>query len=564
MRQLEKMSFWIFAIVLTVAVFLVYRPAWQGGLVWDDDKHVTPPELRSGEGLWRIWTDPRASAQYYPVVHTAFWIEHGLWGDAPLGYHLVNIALHCAAVLLAARVLLCLGVPGAYLAAALFALHPVQVESVAWISEQKNTLSGVFYFAAALLYLRFDRTRKPAWYLTAAGLFLMALGSKTVTVTLPAALLVVFWWQRGRLSWTRDVLPLLPFFVVGACMGMVTAWYELQVNKCVGPDFDFTWPQRLLIAGRAVWFHLATLVWPANLTFIYPRWQVDPHDWRQWLYLLSAAALLAAVWAVRRRTRAPLAALLYFGGTLFPTLGFFKLYTFQYSLVANHYQYLACLGIFALVSAALLAPCDWRRPVGHVASAALLTVLAVLSWRQSAYYADYPTLFLATAQDNPDSWMVQLNLGKALVREKRFGEAFPHLHKALALKPGADAHYNLGVALSHRGRPREAMDEYREALALDPDYADAHGALALLLDRAGQPRDALIHMKKAVELRPGDARARINLGVELASLGFIGDALAQYRAGLELATARGDVVTANFARARIERLRLAIPRSSAP
>ena len=207
--------------LLLSAVLLVYQPAWQGGLIWDDDMHVTRPELRSWHGLYRIWFDVRGHAAVLSAAAQRFWVEHKLWGDATLGYHLVNIFLHATAALMVAMILRRLAIPGAYLAAAIFALHPVQVESVAWITEQKNTLSAVFYLGAALVYLRFDQTRKTAWYLAALGLFVLGLLSKTVTATLPAALLVIFWWQRGRLSWRRDVLPLVPFFRVGRGGGHV-------------------------------------------------------------------------------------------------------------------------------------------------------------------------------------------------------------------------------------------------------------------------------------------------------------------------------------------------------
>ncbi len=296
---------WLLAAALVAAVFLVYQPVWQAGPIWDDDMHLTGPELRSWQGLWRIWTDFRATPQYYPVTHSVFWIEHTLWGDATLGYHLANILLHATAALLVARILSRLAIPGAWLAAAIFALHPVQVESVAWITELKNTLSAVLYLGAAIVYLRFDQTRKAGWYWAGLGLFLLALASKTVTATLPGALLVVFWWQRGRLSWNGDVLPLAPFFVLGAGMGLTSAWWELAVNKCVGPEFEFTWIERILIAGRGGWFYLATLFWPANLTFIYPRWQIDSSAWQQYLFPFATAALLAALWAMRQRSRAP-------------------------------------------------------------------------------------------------------------------------------------------------------------------------------------------------------------------------------------------------------------------
>ena len=288
------------ALALAAAVFLAYQPAWQGGFIWDDDAHVRP-ELQSWNGLCRIWCDLKATQQYYPLLHSAFWLEHRLWGDATLGYHLVNIALHVVAALLVAVILRRLKVPGAYLAAAIFALHPVHVESVAWITELKNTLSAVFYLSAALVYLRFDHSREKASYFLAFGLFVLGLLSKTVTATLPAALLVVFWWQRGRLSWRRDVLPLLPFFALGAAAGVFTALVERKLGGAEGAAFDFTIVERCLIAGRAIWFYLGKLFWPADLIFIYPRWHVSQAVWWQYLFPLAALLLLAGLWAIRRR-----------------------------------------------------------------------------------------------------------------------------------------------------------------------------------------------------------------------------------------------------------------------
>ena len=200
---------------LVLVVLAAYHPAWHGGMLWDDDAHITSRDLRSPEGLWRIWFDLGATQQYYPLVHSAFWVQHRLWGDDTLGYHLVNIVLHGMAAFLFALVLQRLSVPGAILAAFLFALHPVHVESVAWITELKNTFSGVFYLGAALAYLDFDRTRRRRSYAAGLVLFLLALLSKTVAATLPAALLVVVWWQRGRVDWRRDGRPLIPFVAAG-------------------------------------------------------------------------------------------------------------------------------------------------------------------------------------------------------------------------------------------------------------------------------------------------------------------------------------------------------------
>jgi hypothetical protein len=192
------------AAALFLASLLAYFPALQGDPLWDDDRHLTPPELRSLAALVRIWTDLGATQQFYPLLHSAFWLEHRLWSDAMTGYHLATVGQHALAALLLALVLRRLAVPGAWLAAWLFALHPIHVESVASISEQKNTLSAVVYLGAALAYLQFDTDRRPARYRLALLLYGLGLTTKTVVAVLPTALLFVFWWQRGWLRWRAD------------------------------------------------------------------------------------------------------------------------------------------------------------------------------------------------------------------------------------------------------------------------------------------------------------------------------------------------------------------------
>ncbi len=214
----------------------------------------------------------------YPLLHSAFWLEHRLWGDRTTGYHLVNLSLHLVSALLVAAIVRQLRLPGMWLAAAIFALHPVQVESVAWITEQKNTLSTVFYLASALVYLGFDRTRSRVRYLWASALFVCAVLSKTSTATLPAALLVVIWWQRGRLRWRSDVAPLVPWLIFGAAAGLLTAWVERQYIGAMGEDFALNALGRVLLAGRVVWFYAAKLAWPSGLSFNYPHWDIDPAE----------------------------------------------------------------------------------------------------------------------------------------------------------------------------------------------------------------------------------------------------------------------------------------------
>jgi Flp pilus assembly protein TadD len=529
---------WLFAAALVVAVFLVYQPAWQGAILFDDAAHVPRPELRSWHGLYRIWFEVLATQQYYPMTFSAFWVEHKLWGDATLGYHLVNISLHAAAALLLAVILRRLAVPGAYLAAAIFALHPVCVESVAWITELKNTLSGVFYLGAMLLYLRFDSTRKVSWYLGGLALFVFALLSKTAALMLPAVLPVIFWWQRGRLHCKRDLLPLAPFFLASGLASMMTVWVERH-EGAVGSGFNLGPVERCLIAARAICFYLGKLAWPADLIFIYPRWQVSQGEWWQYLFPAAALLLLAAAWRLNRRWRGPLAALLFFSASLFPVLGFFNVYFSTFSFVADHFQYLASLGIIALfsaVAASLLARAGRRRRfLGHAGCLLLLSALALLSWRQSRIYANLDTLWRTTVDRNPDCWTGHYNLGVDFAKRGQFDEAIKHLQRVVELKPDdAKAQNNLGAALAGRGRFDEAIDHCQKALELDPDDAEAYNNLADALVGCGKIDEAIGQYRHSLELRPGDAQVQLGLGVALARRGRFQEAVEHCRKALEI------------------------------
>ena len=343
----------ILALLLIAAVFAVYAPALGGDRVWDDDAHITVGALQGLDGLRRIWFEPGATQQYYPVLHSAFWLEHRLWGEALPGYHAVTVLLHALAALLLVLLGQRAGVRGAWIGAYLFALHPVNAESVAWISEQKNTLSLVFALLASLVWLQYDASRLRRHWVAALALFLLALGSKTVTATLPAVLLVLTWWRRGRSEWRRDVVPLLPWLAVGVAAGLGTAWIERHVIGAVGAEFVLSPLQRLLLAGRASWHYLTTFLWPTALVFMYPRWVIDARDPVAYLYPASYLALLAACWRARHASRAPLAALLAFTGMLFPVLGFLDVYPFRYSFVADHFQYQATIPLAMLAGAAI-------------------------------------------------------------------------------------------------------------------------------------------------------------------------------------------------------------------
>jgi tetratricopeptide (TPR) repeat protein len=531
---------WLLALGLLAAVLLAYQPAWNGKPVWDDADHLTAPALRSWNGLERIWFQPGATPQYYPLVGSVFWLEQKLWGDAPPGYHFVNILLHLVSALLLVKVLRRLEVPGAWLGAALWALHPVQAESVAWMSELKNTLSGLCYLGSALAYLRFDHEKKGAFYVGALALFAVGLLAKSVIATLPAALLLVIWWQRKKLRWREDVLPLAPFFIAGIGLGLFTAWMERTMVIGIDRGSHLSLMERCLVPGRAVWFYLGKLAWPHPLIFIYPRWEVSGAVW--WQYLFPAAALLlaAGLWHGRRSLgTGPLVTLLFFAGTLFPALGFLDVYPFRYSFVADHFQYLACLGPLALAGAGIERGLGWvtrgRPLLKPIGGASLLTALGALTWIQCLQYADVETLWRATLARNPGCWMAQDNLGAVLLNQGRTNEAADHLRLALQINPNDEkAHNSLGLLLSREGELDAAITEFRKALDILPDYPDGHNGLGNALSQKGEVAEAIVEYRKLLDLHPNAPEARINLGNALSQQGELVEAIAQYRIAQDL------------------------------
>jgi protein O-mannosyl-transferase len=539
---------WVFHPIISAAllVFLAvvaYFPALSGGFVWDDNDYVTENQaLRDLDGLRHIWFDVHATPQYYPLVQTSFWLEYHAWGLNPLGYHFVNLLLHALATALLWRVLAGFRIRGAWLAAALFALHPVAVESVAWITERKNVLSAVFYFASALAFFRFSGMsgaedaggRRWRWYGAAMLLFIGALLSKTVTCSLPAALLLVLWWKEGTIR-RADALPLIPFFVIGATLGIVTVWVEKYHVGAQGGQWAMTFLERCLIAGRAVWFYVWKLLLPVNLTFIYPRWQVSTGVWWQWLFPIAATGSAVTLWLVRSRIgRGPLAAALFFVGTLFPALGFFDVFPMRYSFVADHFQYLACVGLIVLAAAGLS-----RLP--RFVSAGLLILLGVLTWRQAHIYHDLETLWRDTLQKNPACWLAHNNLGVVLERRGKAGAAEPHFRKAVELNPSfAQALSSLGANLCGQGKVDEGMDFFRRAVEVEPSYANAWYNLGKALAGGGRYAEAAAAFESALRAKPADYEAHRELGAVLARLGKLEEAVRCYRAVLEIKPDDGD------------------------
>ena len=530
-------------LLLAMVTIVAYLPALRGGFIWDDDAYVTHNAMLTAPGgLSQIWFSAHRQSQYFPLTYTTLRLERALWGLNPQGYHAVNVLLHSINALLLWVLLRRLAAPGAWLAAAIFALHPVQVESVAWITELKNVQSTLFYLLALLAWVKFaEKPAVPRWsfYWLALLFHAFALFSKTTACTLPAAMWLVLWWRREAIGWRR-ILQVLPFLLLGVAMGLVSVWWEEHLGNYVpeaGVHFGFV--EKGLIATRAVWFYAAKVFWPVNLTFSYPRWEINTRAPLQYLGLVGCMVVALLLWR-RRHTlsRGVTAGVVFFVAALSPLLGFIPLYTFRYSFVADHYQYLACAGLI-VPFAALLSNRMMSERLGRVfcrcLPGGLLLVLGVLTWKQSLIYADEETLWQDTLAKNPACWLAHNNLGVAFDKKGQTDEAIRQFQEALRLKTdNADAHYDLGNALGKKGQIDEAIREFQEALGLKPDFVEAHINLGMTLGKKGQTDEAIRQFQEALRLQPDYVEAHYNLGIALGKKGRTGEAIRQYQETLRL------------------------------
>ena len=531
---------WLGAATLFALTIFAYRPASHGGFVWDDDRYVTHNYLLSApDGLRRIWFSFDAPSQYFPLTYTVLRVERSLWGLHPSGYHWVNILLHLANAFLLWGLLARLKIPGAWLASAIFALHPIQVESVAWISELKNVLMGFFFLLTLLIWDEYVDARskhRGILYLAALGLYLLALTAKATACTLPAALLLILWLKKKPIG-RRALLEITPFVVLALGIGLVAVWWEkyhqgTRMLVSLGPL------ERLLIASRAVWFYLGKIFWPAKLTFIYPQWQIDPTSPVAYLWLIAAIALVVAIYFARRLFgRSVEVAALFFVTTLGPLLGFVMLYTFRYTFVADHYQYLASIGPIALASAALvtLSPSSksWQWLLNG-SGLAILICLALLTWRQSATYRDAETLWRKTIAQNPGCWMAYNNLGVLEFQKDKIDDAMDNYERSLRLHSDyPEARYNLGSALLQKGKIDDAIKQCEKALELQPNDSDAHVVLGNAFMAKQDIDRAIGQYEQALKLRPEDSNAHYNLGVALQEKGETDRAAREYEKALE-------------------------------
>ena len=518
------------AILLLLLVSLAYVRVGAAGFIWDDESHLTQnPCIIGPLGLVDIWTS--ASAVYYPLVLTTFWILHHFVALNPLPYHILNVAFHAASALLFWRVLFQLRVRGAWLAAAIWVLHPVLVQSVAWITEMKNTQSAFFYLLAISCFLQSrNRKRNGIFYWLTILFFAAAITSKPSTVMLPVVLALCLWWREGGIK-QRDLRLLLPFVLVSLLASGWTIWEQKFHSHAIGAEWMQRPLQRILISADAIWFYLLKLIWPHPLIFIYPRWNVDPSRWIAWIPLV-ALLVAATVLFIRRNTALrPVAfAFAYFVITLFPVLDFFDVYFFRYSFVSDHFQYLASMGPLALAGSGVVMAVEkvgiHRLAIQTASTLGILSILGAVTFHQSAKYHDLITLYQATLAQNPKCWMAEYNLGLALKNQDQLDQAIAHYRRAISIWPDyVEAHYNLGGAYIQKGEFDEALAEYRRAIEIRPDEADSHNNYGSALRQLKQFDQAETEYKRALSLRPLYLDARLNLGSLLLQRGRTAEAI---------------------------------------
>ena len=525
------------AIVLVVLVVISYTPIHEAGFVWDDVVMTEAPQLHSKNGLKQVWFEPRSlvnEIHYWPIVYTTFWIEYQFWELSPLGYHAVNVFLHALNTVLLFFLLHSLGLPGALLAAAIFGVHPVHVESVAWVIERKDTLSAAFYLAAFMSYLRFDRKQQWAFYALALFFFACGMLSKSIVVSFPIGLLLCLWWKRGQITRT-DLQRAAPFLVVAALIASADMWFAKSQEQTT---FGFSALERVLIASRALCFYAYKLVWPSNLAVIYPRWQIDMNSGFQYLFPVFVIVLLGASWLRRKMFgKGPLAAILFFAVTLSPVLGFIDFGYMRFAFVADRFQYLASIGPIVLISA-LAASLNSRlsRTYSGIAVSVgivIIGLLTLLTWRQAAIYQNGETFYRHIVGLNPGARTAYFCLGNHLREQDRLDEALQCYQKALDLTEDTAAlQNNIAITLEALGRDEEATVHYENTLKLDPRHKKALHNLAGLRLKQKRYEEALQLYQKAFETDPQYAKAHQGAGNALAYMGRYEEAIAQYEKAL--------------------------------
>ncbi|MYC69347.1 MAG: tetratricopeptide repeat protein [Gemmatimonadetes bacterium] len=563
-------------VALCLMVAISYLPAmlW-GGFVWDDNKYIVEAELvRELSGLLDLWFSPATHVEvhYWPLTYTTFWLEHKLWGFNPTGYHVVNVLLHLANTLFLWHILRRLAMSSAWVVAAVFAVHPLHVESVAWIIERKDVLSGLFYLAAVLAWMRFVEKPCPRRYMVPLMLYVAALLSKSIAVTLPAALLIGHWWKQGRIT-SADMLRIAPFFIVGLAITIGDLSFSRPREAMA---FDYSLVERSLIASRALWFYAGKLLWPTELSVIYPRWDIHVADPLAWGSLVAATALVVALWHFRSQFgRGPLAGALFFAVTLSPVLCFVDYGYMEYAFVADRYQYLAGIGFMAVVIGAVAYGLRrlaglWQQGVRVVATVTLV-VLGMLTWQQQGIWRDAETLWHHVIALNPQARYAHRHLGIVLYEQGRYEEALDAYRVAAAQLPDYDKiHVNLGMVLKELSRFEEAETYFRRAISLNPQTENTYHRLGNVLYEQGRYEEALEATHIAIKQAPNSSEIHTNLGAILKALGRFEEAETHFRRAIALDPQVGDAYlnlgTALYEQSRyeeaLEATRIAVEQAS--
>ena len=529
---------WFWGLILLLAIVLAYLPVWWAGYIWDDDKMLTAnPVIVGPLGLKEIWTT--SAANFYPLVLTTLWVEHALWGLQPLPYHLANVLMHGACAIVLWRVLRSLTVPDAWLGTALWALHPMQVETVAWVTELKNTQSCLFYLLSIHFFVECLKNSSPkgksagrwsyAVMLLSAAL---AMASKSSTVILPLVLCLCAWWIEGRWNW-RTFAKTLPVFLISIADSLLSM--RMLRGEIDDPIWIRSWPEKLATAGDVIWFYLGKLSWPHPLVPVYSRWKIDADDWTSYLPLLAVIIVLFVLWLKRGTWSRPVFfAFAYFIVALLPVLGLVNFGYMGYSFVADHFQYLASMGPLALAGALIARGTAFifagRPGLQAIPAAGILSVFAFLTWQQCRVYQNARTLWTYTLSWNSECWAAYYNLGLFLFENGQVDDAITHYEKALEIQPNFwKAHNNLGDALLQKGQVEEAMSHFRRALELHPSLGEAQNNIGNALLKVGNVDDAVAAFQKAVDLSPNNAVMHNDFGLALAKKGQMDAALDQFQ-----------------------------------
>ena len=552
-------------LIILLWTILVFFPVLQNDFVnWDDDRNLL--ENRNFRGLgweqvqWMFTTFHMTL--YRPLTWVSFGLDYLFWGMNPSGYHLTSLLLHAVNAVIfyfVALRLLRLTIAtskvrvefylqlAAGFSALLFALHPLRVEAVAWASARNDVLSGTFYLATILCYLKATALRRTGrsstlWMTGAVVVYTLSLLSKAIGMTLPFVLLLLDVYPLGRLGmgpgrWFGSVSRKVwwekgPFLLLAGGAGVIAL---LAKQRAIYSFDEIGLLQRL---AQSVWgliFYLWKTVVPLGLSPLYELSYLGTSGWPSLLSLLLTLALSIGLFLARHRWPAGLASWVYYLIVLAPVLGVAQSGP---QLVADRYTYLSCLG-WALLGGAALCRC-WRfsactdrltknSVVPGALAAAVLGSLSLLTWNQARVWHNSETLWMHALSVGPRSSYAHNNLGNALFERGKIEEATSHYRDALQLNPGhAKAHNNLANALVNQGKLDEAIVHYREALRIDPAYARAHYNLANTIVGRGRLEEAIYHFREAVRNDPNYAKAQYNLGIALAKEGELAEAIKHF------------------------------------